>query len=113
MTIDYKKDLENIIFDITSFIFGFNNLNPPPHPFFDWTLQEFLKNLDTLANEVLDCAMISENEAVVKRLIMRDDVDPDSIYHGQTPLIWAAERGHDAVVKQLLEKKADIETKTT
>ncbi len=32
---------------------------------------------------------------------------------GQTPLSWAAENGHEAVVQQLLAKGADIETKDT
>ena len=31
--------------------------------------------------------------------------------YGQTPLSWAAENGHEAVVKLLLEKGADLESK--
>ena len=32
-------------------------------------------------------------------------------YNGWTPLPWAAEGGHEAVVKLLLEKGAELETK--
>jgi ankyrin repeat protein len=31
--------------------------------------------------------------------------------YSQTPLSWAAENGHEAVVKQLIEKGADMESK--
>src|SRR5436189_246528 len=34
----------------------------------------------------------------------------DNLY-GQTPLSWAAEKGHEAVVKLLLEKGAELESK--
>ena len=32
-------------------------------------------------------------------------------YYGRTPLSWAAQKGHEAVVKLLLEKGAGLETK--
>ena len=33
------------------------------------------------------------------------------ITYGQTPLSWAAENGHEAVVKLLLEKGAELDSK--
>ena len=40
------------------------------------------------------------HEAVVKLLLAREGVDPDSKDgSGQTPLSWAAEKGHEAVVR--------------
>ena len=45
------------------------------------------------------------HEAVVKLLLDKEGVDPDSKdNYGRTPLSWAAEKGHEAVVKLLLEK---------
>jgi ankyrin repeat protein len=39
------------------------------------------------------------------------DVETKDKNYGQTPLSWAAEKGHEAVVKLLLEKGAEMETK--
>ena len=51
------------------------------------------------------------NEAV-QFLISSDSPDPEDSY-GQTPLSWAAESRHEAVVKLLLDKGAELETKDT
>ncbi|KAJ5653623.1 hypothetical protein N7490_000626 [Penicillium lividum] len=40
-----------------------------------------------------------------------DDLDCKDKEYGQTPLTWAAQRGHKAVVRLLLEKGADPESK--
>ena len=46
------------------------------------------------------------------KLLLEKGADVESkIYDGQTPLSWAAEKGHEAVVKLLLEKGADVESK--
>ena len=39
------------------------------------------------------------------------DVESKDREYGQTPLSWAAEKGHEAAVKLLLEKGADVESK--
>jgi len=45
------------------------------------------------------------NEAVVKLLLTKDGVDPDSKDNtDRTPLWWAARSGREAVVKLLLAK---------
>jgi ankyrin repeat protein len=46
---------------------------------------------------------------VVKVLLARDDVDPESKdNYGRTPLSWAAGNGHEAVVKLLLDQGIEI-----
>jgi len=43
------------------------------------------------------------HEGIVKLLLGRPDVNPDSRCHsGQTPLLWAARKGHEGIVKLLL-----------
>ena len=39
------------------------------------------------------------------------DVESKDDKYGQTPLSWAAEKGHEVVVKLLLDKNADVESK--
>ncbi|PMD35782.1 hypothetical protein L207DRAFT_601605 [Hyaloscypha variabilis F] len=41
----------------------------------------------------------------------KTDVESKDDEFGQTPLSWAAKKGHEAVVKLLLEAKADVESK--
>src|SRR5271168_4182411 len=106
-----EKNLQDVIFDTTLFLLNFNELNSPICRFFDWTLPEFLGNLNLLANEVLKCAMNTGHKASVKLLIVRDNVDVNIKVSGQTPLSWAAEKGHEAVVKLLQEKGVVLETK--
>ncbi|KAH6714716.1 ankyrin repeat-containing domain protein [Leptodontidium sp. MPI-SDFR-AT-0119] len=107
---DYGKSLEDTIFDTTSFLLNLNELDPPICRFFDWTLKEFLRNLDVLANEVLKCAKDTGHKAVVKLLLETGRADMNSKdYDSQTLLLWAAEEGYEAVVKLLLERGAQIE----
>jgi len=109
---DYEKNHQDIVFDTTSFLLNFNELDFPIYRFFDWTLPEFLGNLNVLANEVLKLAMGTEHASLVKLLVMRDDVDVNIIASSKTPLLWAAENGYEAVVKSLLETgKAEIDAK--
>jgi ankyrin repeat domain-containing protein 50 len=52
------------------------------------------------------------HETVVKQLLAMEPVTADSIdmYSHRTPLSWAAERGHDAVVKLLLMEDVDADS---
>ncbi|KAF2187188.1 ankyrin, partial [Zopfia rhizophila CBS 207.26] len=52
------------------------------------------------------------HEAVVRLLLDKDGVDPDSDdTYGQRPLLCAAENGHEEVVKLLLKDRLDPNSK--
>jgi hypothetical protein len=81
---DYGKDHQDVVFNTASFLLNFDELNT--RRFFDWTLPEFFRKLEKLPVEVLKCAMNTGDE-------------------------WAVQEGHEAVVKLLLERGAELETK--
>jgi hypothetical protein len=55
-------------------------------------------------------AFFELNEAILA--LLKNGHHPDSKdNYGQTPLSWAAENGHEAVVRLLLEKGAELESK--
>ncbi|PMD24107.1 hypothetical protein NA56DRAFT_656564 [Hyaloscypha hepaticicola] len=66
---------------------------------------------DTCDSDFLKSAMYLGHEVLVQLLIVRDDVDINIKVSGQTPLSWAAREGHEAAVKLLLERSAEMETK--
>jgi hypothetical protein len=74
---DYRKSLEDIIFDITLFLLNLNELDSFICCFFNWTLLKFLRNLDILANEVLKCVKDTGHKVVVKLLLEMGRADMD------------------------------------
>jgi Ankyrin repeats (3 copies) len=75
----------------------------PPNSFTLLHLASFFGILPLAQNLVLKKGWINR----VKRLFYVNQRDGD----GMTALSWAAERGHEAVVRLLLEKGADVEAK--
>jgi hypothetical protein len=101
---DYEKPLFQVICDTTSFLLFHTPLDDSLYKFLDWTLLEFLQSLDSLSSIVLRSASKDGQETIVKRLLAMDKIEvglKDGI--GRTPLSWAAENGHEGVVKLLLE----------
>ncbi|RYP66703.1 hypothetical protein DL771_007636 [Monosporascus sp. 5C6A] len=61
---------------------------------------------DSYGQTPLSLAARRGQEALVRLLVERDDVDADSKdRYGRTPLLWAAREGYEAVVKLLLEQE--------
>jgi ankyrin repeat protein len=52
------------------------------------------------------------NEVMVKLLLSKDNVNPDSIdYSAKRPLSWAARMGNEVVVKLVLSKDVELNSK--
>jgi len=109
---DYTKSLQQVIWDTTSFLISHTNQDDSLYKFLDWTLLEFLQNLDSLSSVVLGSASKNGQEALVKLLLATDGVEIDlKNNYGWTPLQQAAHNGHEAVVWLLLEQGAELESK--
>ena len=110
---DYKKPLSQVIQDTTSFLLSHTHLDDSLYKSLNWTLPEFLQNLESLSSAVLRSASKDGQETIVKLLLITDGIEvelKDSF--GQTPLSLAAQNGHKAVIKLLLEtNKADVNSK--
>ena len=78
----------------------------------DW--QHIINKRDVFGRTVLHiaCKRGSATENVAFLLSQNAEVDAEDILD-RTPLSWAAENGHEAVVKQLLKTGADIESKVS
>jgi hypothetical protein len=101
LKVDYNKELEDVIFDTISFLLDFNKLDSPPCRLFNWGFSEFLENSNSLANEVLKWAIYKEHVALVKLIIVRDDVDINIKAGNQALRSWAEEEGYTAIAKML------------
>ncbi|KAK3384603.1 hypothetical protein B0T24DRAFT_716268 [Lasiosphaeria ovina] len=66
----------------------------------------------TKAEQLIKACITGDTNTMVKLLEENADIET-KVIAGQTPLSWAAENGHEAVVNLLLERGANIETKDT
>jgi ankyrin repeat protein len=106
---NYEESVQKAIQNTTFFLLRFPESGYPTYGFPTWTLQEFLENLNSLGNAVLEWAVKMGYEAVVRQLVGRGDVDINTKdQHGQTPLSRAAERECEAMVRLLVDLGADI-----
>jgi hypothetical protein len=110
--LDYRKSLQQVIQDTTSFLLGHTNQDNSLYKFLDRTLPEFLQSLDSLSSAVLGSASENGQEVIAKLLLATDGVDVDLKNNdGWTPLQRATQNGREAVVKLLLEHSAKVESK--
>jgi len=70
------------------------------------TGKEDVQATDFNGNTAVAWAARRGHEGVVRILLERSDVNPDTAdtEYGRTPLLWAAENGHEGVVRMLLER---------
>ena len=110
---DYEKPLSQVIQDTTSFLLCHMHLDDSLYKSLDWTLPEFLCNLESLSSAVLGSASKDGQETMVELLLTTDGTEvefKDGI--GQTPLLLSAQNGHEAIVKLLLKTgKVDVDSK--
>jgi len=69
----------------------------------EWDINAY----DCMGMTALTWAAVRGHEEMVKRLLGREDINPDQAEakRGRTPLLWAAEKGYEGVVKILLERE--------
>lgn len=100
---DYEKSVIEVIRDTVAFLLHFDDAMIKTRCSPDWTMAEFLQNLEHLGDMVCIWAAEEGHEAIVKLLLdtNRAHVNFKNKY-GQTSLLLAAKNGHDAIVKILL-----------
>jgi ankyrin repeat protein len=109
---DYEKSVKDAIFDTTLFLLNIKDSDGPFDCFLDWTLPQFFRNLNDLPNKVLECAVITGCSAIVKPLIMRNKVDLYREISDQPLLAYAAQKGLEAVVRELADfEDAEVDSK--
>lgn len=74
---NYEKSIKEAIYDTISFLLHFHDCESPIHCLPQWTLAEFLQNLDSLSNAVFNWAIDVNNEVIVELLLERSDVNAD------------------------------------
>jgi hypothetical protein len=101
---NYERSIWRVIHDTISFLLHFHGSGHPVHHLPNWTLVEFLENLNSLSDAVFEWALKGGVAGTVKLLVEHNHVDVNSKVNldGQTLLSWAANGGHVAVVELLL-----------
>ena len=114
---DYTKSSQQVVQDTASFLLSGPIQDQSLDNFLDWSqwsLSEFLENLDSVGNVVLGSAAEKGQVAMVKLLLAIAGIKIESKdKYNSTPLFRAAQNGHDGVVKLLLETgQVDVNAKS-
>ncbi|KAH8757821.1 ankyrin repeat-containing domain protein, partial [Hyaloscypha sp. PMI_1271] len=108
----HTKSLQQVIRDTASFLLSHTDQEQSFYNLLNWTLPEFLQSLDSLSSAVLRSASENRQEVIIELLLATGKVELETKDNsGRTPLSHAAQRGHEAIVKLLLEKQANVDLK--
>ncbi|PQE08748.1 Ankyrin repeat protein [Rutstroemia sp. NJR-2017a BVV2] len=108
---DYKGTLEDITFVTNLLLINLNELAPPIRRFFESTLLGFLQDLVVLPNKANKYVQNTSSRPVLEPWLKIGNAEVNSRdYDSEMLLLWAAQSGHEAVVKLLLERGAHLET---
>jgi ankyrin repeat protein len=106
---NYEKTVEEVVHDTISFVLHFQDCKSSIHHLPQWTLQEFLQNLDSLGTAVLVWAVEMSHHITVEAVVHRKDVDVNQkTSGGLTLLLQAIENGNDVIAKLLIGNGADV-----
>jgi serine/threonine protein kinase len=109
---EYDKSVQQVIQSTTSFLLSPTIHDHSIYGFLNWTLQEFLENLDSLPGAVLGEASETGRTELVRLLLAMTNIEADSKdIHGKIPLHRAVQHGQVAVVRILLEQSARINSR--
>ena len=90
---NYDKSPREVVRDTMSFLLKFHKSGCPIHVLPDWTMAEFLENLDSLSNALFKWAW-ENNGAIIELLVNCDGFDVNSKDDsGRTLLSWVTLRG--------------------
>jgi uncharacterized protein (DUF1778 family) len=110
---DYTKSSQQVIRDTIVFLLSHTDQDQSLYKFLDWKWPEFLQHLDSLSDAVLRSACEKGEEAIVRKLLLPNRVEADQQDNYTLTLLLqrAVWNGHEAIVRLLLEKGADVEAK--
>jgi ankyrin repeat protein len=111
---NYKEPVEEIVRATVAFLLHLRYQKNSMLYLPQWSLSEFLQNIDSLGRTVFIWASENRHTSLLSQLLDSDKIDVDSKDDdGRTPLWWAAQNGHDeAILMFLLDTgKVDVDLK--
>jgi len=111
---DYEKTEWEVINDTILHLMSFKSLGRAVDGLKSWTIENFLRELHLLVNNIFILAIKYGEPAIAEALVVRKDLDKNARDKGgHTPLWWAAKNGRDTLVEILINQGANVNETTT